>query len=68
MYLDSFYKKILDVLTRKDEPPGSPAECHRYGVLEAQVCRYEKGGYCKLARDKCATQNCPLPIKSNKIH
>ena len=33
-----------------------------------KACRYEKGGYCKLARDRCETQNCPLPIKTNKIH
>ncbi len=33
-----------------------------------KACRYEKGGYCKLARDKCITQNCPLPIKPNKIY
>jgi DNA-binding Lrp family transcriptional regulator len=32
------------------------------------VCRFEKGGYCKLARDRCAAQNCPLPIKPNKIY
>jgi hypothetical protein len=23
-----------------------------------KACRYEKGDYCKLARDGCATQNC----------
>ena len=28
-----------------------------------KACRYEKGGYCKPARDTCATQNCPLIIK-----
>jgi predicted transcriptional regulator len=33
-----------------------------------KACRYEKGGYCKLARDRCETKNCPLPIKPNKIH
>ena len=33
-----------------------------------KACRYEKGGYCKIARDRCATQNCPLTIKPNKIH
>ena len=33
-----------------------------------KACRYEKGGYCKLARDRCVTQNCPLPIKPNKIY
>jgi predicted transcriptional regulator len=33
-----------------------------------KACRYEKGGYCKLARDKCIIQNCPLPIKPNKIY
>ena len=33
-----------------------------------KACRYEKGGYCKIAGDRCATQNCPLTIKPNKIH
>lgn len=33
-----------------------------------KACRYEKGGYCKLARDRCATQNCRLIIKPNKIY
>jgi predicted transcriptional regulator len=33
-----------------------------------KACRYEKGGYCKLARDRCITQNCRLIIKPNKIH
>ena len=33
-----------------------------------KACRYEKGGYCKLARDKCITKNCLLPIKPNKIY
>jgi len=33
-----------------------------------KACRYEKGGYCKLARDKCATQNCRLIMKPNKIY
>ena len=28
-----------------------------------RACRYEKGGYCKPARDTCATQNCPLIMK-----
>lgn len=29
-----------------------------------KACRYEKGGYCKPARDACSPQNCPLIIKS----
>jgi predicted transcriptional regulator len=33
-----------------------------------KACRYEKGGYCKLARDRCATQNCRLTVKPNKIY
>jgi predicted transcriptional regulator len=33
-----------------------------------KACRYEKGGYCKLARDKCVTQNCRLIMKPNKIY
>jgi DNA-binding transcriptional ArsR family regulator len=33
-----------------------------------KACRYEKGGYCKLAKNTCMTQNCPLPIKPNKIY
>lgn len=33
-----------------------------------KACRYEKGGYCKLARDACRTQNCSLTIKPNKIY
>ena len=28
-----------------------------------KACRYEKGGYCKPARDVCAQQNCPLIMK-----
>ena len=42
------------------------------GVLEfsrlKKACRYEKGGYCKLARDGCVTQNCRLIIRPNKIY
>ena len=26
-----------------------------------KACRHEKGGYCKLARDRCITQDCPRP-------
>jgi len=33
-----------------------------------KTCGYEKGGYCKLARDRYATQNCRLIIKPNKIY
>ncbi|MCJ7635264.1 hypothetical protein MUP77_23105 [Candidatus Bathyarchaeota archaeon] len=33
-----------------------------------KACRYEKGGYCKIARDACAPQNCSLTIKPNKIY
>jgi DNA-binding transcriptional ArsR family regulator len=33
-----------------------------------KACRYEKGGCCKLARDRCVTQNCRLIIKPNKIY
>jgi len=33
-----------------------------------RACRYEKGGYCKLARDRCAAQNCRLNVKPNKIY
>ncbi len=28
-----------------------------------KACRYDKGGYCKLAKNTCVTQNCPLIIK-----
>jgi len=28
-----------------------------------KACRYEKGGYCKFAKDTCATQNWQLTIK-----
>jgi hypothetical protein len=28
-----------------------------------RACRIEKGGYCKPARETCATQNCPLIMK-----
>jgi len=28
-----------------------------------KACRYEKGGYCKLAKNTCTTQNCRLSIK-----
>jgi hypothetical protein len=30
--------------------------------------RYEKGGYCKLARDRCVIQDCRLTTKPNKIY
>jgi predicted transcriptional regulator len=33
-----------------------------------KACRYEKGGYCKMARDGCVAQNCRLIIKPNKIY
>jgi hypothetical protein len=33
-----------------------------------KACRYEKGGYCKLARERYMVQNCQLPIKPNKIY
>ena len=28
-----------------------------------RVCRYEKGGYCKEIRGRCALRNCPQIIK-----
>jgi DNA-binding Lrp family transcriptional regulator len=28
------------------------------------LCRYEKGGYCKKIRNKCAPQNCPQTLKN----
>ncbi|MEM2914993.1 MAG: hypothetical protein QXH91_06315 [Candidatus Bathyarchaeia archaeon] len=28
-----------------------------------KACKYEKGGYCKLAKNTCTTQNCKLIIK-----
>jgi predicted ArsR family transcriptional regulator len=28
-----------------------------------KACRYEKSGYCKPAKDTCATQNCPLIMR-----
>jgi len=125
VYLDFFDRKILDVLTGKDEPlalaelvrdsgfarstvivhlerlgseglvlkekkpskgRGRPEFQYRPAdapqpkatpqpsvvVLEfsrlKKACRYEKGGYCKLARDRCVTQNCRLIIKPNKIY
>jgi len=125
MYLDFFDRKMLDVLTRKDEPltlaelvrgsgfarstvifhlerlgseglvlkekkpskgRGRPEFQYRSAdapqpkvapqpsvvVLEfsrlKKACRYEKGGYCKLARDRCITQNCRLIMKPNKIY
>lgn len=33
-----------------------------------KACRYEKGGYCKLARDRRTTQSCRLTMKPNKIY
>ena len=33
-----------------------------------KACRYEKGGYFKLARDRYVTQNCRLITKPNKIY
>jgi len=125
MYLDFFDRKILDVLTRKDEPltlaelvrdsgfarstviihlerlgsgelilkekkpskgRGRPEFLYRPAhtpqpkaasqpsviVMEfsklKKACRYEKGGYCKLARDRYVTQNCRLIMKPNKIY
>jgi len=55
-----------------DTPQSKTAPQPSLVVLEfsklKKACRYEKGGYCKLARDRCAAQNCPLPIKPNKIY
>jgi len=28
-----------------------------------KVCKYEKGGYCKIAKSACTNQNCRLIIK-----
>jgi hypothetical protein len=28
-----------------------------------RLCKYEKGGYCKLTKNTCTTQNCRLTIK-----
>ena len=28
-----------------------------------RICKYEKGGYCKLAKNTCTNQNCRLIIK-----
>jgi predicted ArsR family transcriptional regulator len=28
------------------------------------LCRFEKGGYCKKIRNKCAPQNCPQILKN----
>jgi predicted ArsR family transcriptional regulator len=28
-----------------------------------KICKYEKGGYCKLAKNTCTDQNCRLIIK-----
>ncbi|MGB9854189.1 MAG: hypothetical protein ACPLRY_05215 [Candidatus Bathyarchaeales archaeon] len=28
-----------------------------------KACKYEKGGYCKLAKNACTNQNCRLIIK-----
>jgi predicted transcriptional regulator len=47
--------------------PQSSTIVMEFSMLK-KACRYEKGGYCKLARDRCATQNCRLTIKSNKVH
>ena len=30
------------------------------------VCRSEKGGWCKMLRNKCAFEKCPLTLKPNK--
>ena len=55
-----------------DAPQPKAAPQSSVVVLEfsrlKKACRYEKGGYCKLARDRCATQNCRLITKPNKIH
>jgi hypothetical protein len=48
-------------------PPQSSVVVLEFSRLK-KACRYEKGGYCKLARDGCATQNCRLIIKPNKIY
>ena len=55
-------------------PPPQPKATPQSSVIVMEfsklkkACRYEKGGYCKLARDRCATQNCRLTIKPNKIY
>ena len=52
---------------RADTSPSKMASQPSVVVLEfsrlKNACRYEKGGYCKLARNTCATQNCQLTIK-----
>jgi hypothetical protein len=55
-----------------DNPTPEAASAPSIVALEfsrlKKACRYEKGGYCKPARDACTTQNCSLTIKPNKIY
>jgi len=59
-------------LYRLADPPTLKAASPAIVALEfsklRKACRYEKGGYCKLAKSTCMTQNCQLTIKPNKIY
>lgn len=62
-----------EFLYRPADTP-QPKAAHQPSVIVMEfsklnrACRYEKGGYCKLARDACTTQDCSLTIKPNKIY
>jgi predicted transcriptional regulator len=49
--------------TSYSEMPSQPSMVMLEFSKLKKACRYEKGGYCKPARDTCATQNCPLIMK-----
>src|SRR3990170_307711 len=52
-----FLYRPADAPSPKAAPPPSIVALEFSKLKKA--CRYEKGGYCKLARNKCITQNCP---------
>ena len=54
--------------TLQPEPAPQPSVIVMEFSKLKKACRYEKGGYCKLARDRCATENCRLTMKPNKIY
>jgi DNA-binding transcriptional ArsR family regulator len=61
-----FLYRLADTPTPKAASPPSIVALEFSRLRKA--CRHEKGGYCKLAKDTCTTQNCPLPIKPNKTY
>jgi len=56
-----FLYRLVDVQTSK--PPIQPSIVLIEFSKLKKVCKYEKGGYCKLAKNTCTNQNCRLIIK-----